>query len=117
MTTVQYVLGAALALLTFVVLVNFVVFVYARGVVRAAVDEGARNGARSGAGPGDCETRASDVLADLLGGGLGEGVSIRCRGEGDSMRARAQVTLRGWLPPLVPDWSFDLEARSATEPP
>jgi len=42
MTTIQYVAGTALALLAFVMMANFVVFLYARGVVRSAVDEGAR---------------------------------------------------------------------------
>ena len=33
MTTIQYVAGTALALLAFVMMANFVVFLYARGVV------------------------------------------------------------------------------------
>jgi hypothetical protein len=33
------------------------------------------------------------------------------------MHATAEVTLRGWLPGLVPDWTFTLDARSMREHP
>jgi hypothetical protein len=104
-------------LLAFLVMANFIVFLYARGVVRAAVDEGARTGGRLDATASDCEARAADVLGDLLAGGLGDGVHVSCR-EGrdpDVVRARADVVLRGWLPGLTPDWSFTLEAQSVKE--
>lgn len=114
MTTIQYVLGAALSMLVLVMLANFIVFLYARGVVRAAVDEGARTGGRSGATTTDCEVRASEVVGDLLGGALGDEVRLRCRHAADAMHADATVTLHGWLP-MVPDWSFTLGARSAKE--
>jgi hypothetical protein len=119
MTTAQYVAATAFSLLAFVMLANFIVFLYARGVVRAAVDEGARAGGRVGAGASECESRADDVLGDLLGGALGAGVQVECRedqGE-EVVRARAQVVLRGWIPGLTPDWSFTLEAQSVKEQP
>ena len=68
MTTVQYVAATAFSLIVFVMMANFIVFLYARGVVRAAVDEGARAGGRFGATTGECESRARDVLGDLLAG-------------------------------------------------
>jgi hypothetical protein len=114
MITVQYVLAAALSMLVFVTMANFIVFLYARGVVRAAVDEGARTGGRSGATTRDCEARASEVLGDLLGGALGDEVRLRCSHAADAMHADAIVTLHGWLP-VVPDWTFTLGARSAKE--
>lgn len=115
MTTVQYVAATAFSLLAFVMMANLVVFVYARGVVRAAVDEGARAGGRLSASADECEDRASDVVGDLLGGALGDGVSLTCTEKRDVMTARANVALRGWLPGLVPDWSFTLEAQSVKE--
>jgi hypothetical protein len=117
MTTAQYVAATGFSLFAFVMMANFVVFLYARGVVRAAVDEGARAGGRYGAGASECEVRAADVLGDLLGGGLGAGVRIGCREDGasDVMRARADVVLRGWLPGVMPDWSFTIEAQSVKE--
>ena len=45
MTTVQFVAATALSLLVFVMMANLVVDLYARGAIRAAVDEGARAGA------------------------------------------------------------------------
>jgi hypothetical protein len=68
MTTVQYVAATAFSLIVFVMMANFIVFLYARGVVRAAVDEGARAGGRFGASSAECESRARDVLGDLLAG-------------------------------------------------
>ena len=98
----------------FAVLANFVVFVYARGVVRAAVDEGARRGGRLGANAGQCEARAEDVVGDLLGGQLGDGVSIACSRSDGLVVARGQAHFQSWLP-LVPDWRFTLEGRSVRE--
>jgi hypothetical protein len=117
MTTAQYVAATGFSLIAFVMMANFVVFLYARGVVRAAVDEGARTGGRFGSSAGECEARAADVVDDLLGGSLGTGVEVGCRedGRGDVMRARAYVVLRGWLPGVTPDWSFTLEAQSVKE--
>lgn len=117
MTTAQYVAATAFSLLAFVMLANFIVFLYARGVVRAAADEGARAGGRFGASEAECESRAADVLGDLLGGGLGSGVELSCREDGGDgvMRAHAEVVLRGWIPGLTPDWSFTLEAQSVKE--
>jgi len=115
MTTAQYVSATAFSLVAFVMMANLVVFLYARGVVRAAVDEGARAGGRLSASAGDCEERASDVVGDLLGGSLRGGVSLTCTETRDVMTARANVVLRGWLPGLVPNWSFTLEAQSVKE--
>jgi hypothetical protein len=98
----------------FAVLANFVVFVYARGVVRAAVDEGARRGGRLGASPAQCEARARDVVEDLLGGQLGNGVTISCSRSEGLVVAQGRARLQSWLP-LVPDWNFTLESRSVRE--
>jgi hypothetical protein len=117
MTTAQYVAGTAFSLLAFVLMANFIAFLYARGVVRAAVDEGARAGGRLAATEAECQARASDVLDDLLGGALGEEVRVTCREDRDRdvMSARADVVLRGWLPGVMPDWYFTLEAQSVKE--
>lgn len=116
MITVQYVAGAALGLLVFVSLTNFVVFLYARGVIRAATDEGARAGGRFGAGVEVCEARGETVLRPLKGGHMAR-VTFACEERGDSLDARATVTLRGWLRPLTPDWHFTVVGRSTREDP
>jgi hypothetical protein len=118
MTTVQYVAATAFSLIVFVMMANFIVFLYARGVIRASVDEGARAGSRFGAATAECESRARDVLGDLLAGRLGSDVRVECQSPNeDVMRATVHVTLHGWLPGLVPDWTFTLDARSVREHP
>lgn len=112
--TVQYVAVVGLSLVFVVVLLNLVVFQYGRGVVRAALDEGVRAGARATAGESECEARAGDVLADLLGGAMGSGVTLRCTDNGSHLHATADVVFVGWLP-AVPDWRFTAEAASVRE--
>lgn len=103
--TVQYVLATAFSLVVFVMLANLVVFLYGRGVVRAALAEGARAGSPAEAGPAACEAAALDVLDDLLGG-MRDQVAVHCAEEDGLVRARATVGFRSWLPALVPDWNF-----------
>jgi hypothetical protein len=57
------------------------------------------------------------VLGDLLAGRLGRDVTVRCESRSDEMHARVHATLHGWLPGVVPDWSFTLDARSVKEHP
>jgi hypothetical protein len=114
LTTIQYVAATALSLLVFVGMTNFVVDLYARAVVRSAVDEGARAGATIDASAADCERRTRDVLANLLGGTAGSAVRVSCREVDGVMQARADVTLAGWLP-VVPNWSFRLDGTVTKE--
>jgi hypothetical protein len=116
MTTIQYVVATALSLLVFVALANVVVDLYARGVVRAAVDEAARAGAAVDTSPKDCERRARDVLANLLAGTAARVVRVSCREVGGAMEARAQVTLATWIPG-IPSWSFTVAGAVVKEAP
>jgi hypothetical protein len=113
-TTIQFVVATALSLVLFVMMANLVVFLYARGAVRAAVDEAARAGARADAGPVDCRQRAESTLDGLVGGRLRPQVRVRCETGADTVRVRAEVHLTAWLPG-VPDWDFTLTARAAKE--
>ena len=101
--------------MVFVGLANLVVDLYARGVVRAAADEGARAGAVVDAGPGDCEQRARDVVRTLLGGPMGHDVQLDCRESGDRMSAVATVVLPSWIPGIVPSWTFGITASATKE--
>lgn len=114
MTTIQYALATAFVLVVFVMVANVVVDVYARGAVRAAVDEAARAGARVDAGAADCTTRAHEVLDGLVGARLRSQVVVRCDEAGEVMTARAAVHLTSWLA-LVPDWSFTIVGTSVRE--
>ena len=113
MTTIQYVLAVAFALLTFVAMANLLVDLYVRGVVRAAVDEGARAGGRLEAGVAACQRRAADVLDDLLGGALRDQVEVTCEMGFEVVTARGEANLAGWVPGL--DWGFAVEAASYAE--
>lgn len=109
-----YVFAVGLSLMFFVLLVQFVAWQYGRGVVRSALDEGARVGAPAEAAPADCEARARDVLADLLGGAMGDEVLVRCTETLTEVRAEATVRFRAWMAPS-PDWSFRVAATARKE--
>lgn len=112
--TVQFVVASALALVLFTGMANLVVFHYAKGVVRAALDEGVRAGARAPAATSECEDRAAAVVRDLLGGRMSDGVAITCAASVRDVRAVADATFHGWSP-MVPDWSFTARATSVRE--
>ncbi len=115
--TTEYVLAAGLALVFFTVLANLVVMQYARGVLRAAVDEGARRGAAYlVGGVAACEEEMRRFVDDLLSGPLVAGADLGCRVEGSSVRARAEAVVRGWLP-AVPDLTLRVEAAAPRESP
>jgi len=114
--TAQFVLAVGLSLVLFTSLANLVVYQYARGVVRAALDEGVRQGSRGGPGAiPACAATAEAVLADLAGGGMGGQVVFHgCANHADAVTASATASLRGWLP-TVPDWTFDVAAEAVRE--
>lgn len=109
-----YLAAVTCTLLFFVLLVQLVVWQYGKGVVRDALDEGVRAGAPASAGPVDCETRARDVLANLLGGQMGRKIRVACEQRPDEILARADVTFPGWIRP-TPDWTFRIAATAAKE--
>ena len=97
-----------LALVVFVWLLQLALFAYGRGVVRAAIDEGARAGSVVDDAVARCEQRAAQALGGLLGGRMGEDVSIVCSDDGERVLARAQVRFVSIAP--GPDWTFDITA-------
>jgi hypothetical protein len=114
MSTTQYVVATAFSMIVFVLLANLVVDLYARGVVRAAVDEAARTGARLDSSPAECAARARDVLGDLMGPRMRSGVDVTCADGFGVVVARAEVRLPAWLA-LIPDWSFTLAGTAVKE--
>ena len=53
---------------------------------------------------------------DLEGGGaMRSGVHVDCVEDSGTMRAEATVVLHGWLPGIVPDWSFALTGTAVKE--
>jgi hypothetical protein len=92
-----------------VLVANLLVDLYARGAVRDALDDGVRAGAPLGASAAACERRAHEVVAGRVRGPLVHAV-LHCREDGVFIVAEAQVTLRSWLPMLIPDWHMHLRA-------
>lgn len=114
--TAQCVAVMAFSLLTLVLLVNFVAFQYGRGVVRAALDEGARAGSRVAASEAECEARARQVLSDLLGGPMGDVArnTVDCQLADGRVTAQASAKFAAWIDP-VPTWSFTVSAVAVQE--
>ena len=102
--TTQFVVAVALSLLVLVLIANVILVQYARGVVRAAAEEGAQAGSRLTATEADCRARADEVLAGLLGGSMGDTVSVACTVGPTQVAATVQYSFTPWLP-LIPSWN------------
>jgi len=112
-SSVEFVLASALALILFLALANLVVVQYGRGAIRSALEQGARAG--SVAGPAVCEDTALAVVDDLLGGRMSDDLSLECVTDGSAVIASASVTFESWTP-MTPDFAFSLTSRAVTEP-
>ena len=113
-TTIQYVIAVAWSLLLLVLVANFLVDMYARGAVRDALDDGVRAGVPAAAPVAACEQRAREVLRGLVRGPLVD-ARVRCTTSGAFVTADASVSLRSWLPMLLPDWHLTLHAIALRE--
>jgi hypothetical protein len=114
-TTIQYVIAVAWSLVMLVLVANLLVDLYARGAVRDALDDGVRAGAPSSASVAACEARAHEVVTGLVKGPL-LNARVHCGQAGAFIVADADVSLRSWLPMLVPDWHMTLHAEALREP-
>jgi hypothetical protein len=112
--TATAVVAIGLGLLALVALINFVVYQYGAGAARSAVDQAARTGSRASASEATCEARANEALDTLLGGPMGDDITITCTDNGQHVTATATGTFRGWLP-IVPDWSWEITATATKE--
>lgn len=112
-SSLQFLLGSALAFLIFVALVNLVVVQYGKGAIRAALEQGARAGSVGGVIA--CENTANAVRADLLGGRMSDDLVVSCTVEGSVVEASASVTFESWTP-FAPDFSFSLTTQAVVEP-
>lgn len=104
--------GVVLILVTGIIQV--ITFQYGKGTVRAALDEGARAGSRAADAVATCQARAADVLGDLLGGPMGDGVVVSCMDAGDRVVATAVVHFDGWFGSLS-GYDATLTATAAKE--
>lgn len=101
-----------------IVLVSFqgLLSMYASGVIRGAADQGARAGAPEFAGAADCAVAANKVLAQLLGGPIGNDIRIECSNTSERSIARATGTLPSIIPGIIPPPRIDLTAVVQKEP-
>ncbi len=98
----------------FVALANLVIYQYAEGVVRTALDDGVRSQSSAEAVPGSCEAAIQEALDSLLSGPMGNDVSYGCIEAGGQVVARATATFPKFSP-LVPDFDLDMSATAVKE--
>lgn len=113
LATVQFVLASVLALALFVVFANVVVVQYGRGVLRSALEQGARAGSVSGVAV--CEQVANVVVGDLLGGRMSEGLVVSCELADGAIVASGSATFESWTP-LTSDFDISETSRATVEP-
>ena len=112
-SSVQFLLASGLALLLFLAFANLVVVQYGKGALRSALEQGARAGTVNG--PVACEHTASQVIEDLLGGRMSDGLVLDCERSGSAIVATGSATFESWTP-LTPDFSIRLTSRATAEP-
>jgi hypothetical protein len=112
--TAQFVVVVALSLLFFTMMANVIVFMYGRGVVRAALEEGVRAASPAAATTATCQREADETMRSLLGGSMGRDIRIDCEIRGGEVHASATGRFRGWLPGM-PDWRFANQATAVKE--
>ena len=112
--TAQFMVVAALSMAFMALLLYLIALQYARGVLRAALDEGVRVGTPAAATESDCLQGTRRVLADLMAGPLGQDVAISCVFAGDRVVASAHGAFSGWFPG-VPEVSFEIEVTGVKE--
>lgn len=112
-SSVQFILASALALILFVALANLVVVQYGRGAIRSALEQGARAGTVGGIVP--CQDTSRLVVEDLLGGRMSAGLTITCAASGSEIVASARGVFESWTP-LTPDFDVSLTSSAVAEP-
>ena len=112
--TAQFVVVVALSLLFFTMMANVIVFMYGRGVVRAALEEGVRAASPAAATTKACQRAADQTMRSLLGGSMGRDIRIDCEVRGAEVHATATGRFSGWLPGM-PDWRFANQATAVKE--
>lgn len=112
-SSVQFVVASALALILFLALANLVVVQYGKGAIRSALEQGARAGTT--AGLSGCEDTAGRVVDDLLGGRMSDGLVLSCSVSGGSIVASASAVFESWTP-LTPDFAVSLSTSAVIEP-
>jgi len=112
-SSVQFLLASALSLIVFLAFANLVAVQYGRGAIRSALDQGARSGAVVGSTQ-LCEATARDILSQLLGGLMGDSVSVVCQIHDGLMTASGSAVFESWTP-LSGDFEISVSGGAAME--
>lgn len=102
-------------MLLFVIFANMIVVQYGRGAIRSALEQGVREGSLDG-DPLSCQGRVEEVLDQLLGGRMSEGIEASCRSSGATITASATVIFDAWAP-LYPDFVIEMRSEAIIELP
>ena len=113
-TFITLAIATAIVFVLITGIIQVIIFQYGKGTVRAALDEAARAGARSATPVDACQQRAADVLGDLLGGPMGDGVVVTCADAADRVVVTATVHFDGWFG-RVTSYDATLTASAAKE--
>lgn len=92
---------------------NIVLDEYARGAVRAALEQGAQAGATSGGSEAQCFRAAVHALDSLLHGSFARGIRLYCAAAPGQMIAHASGSLPSFLP-VVPVMRLQMDAIAGT---
>jgi hypothetical protein len=111
---ISLVVATGIVLVLVTALLQVIVFQYGKGAVRAALDEAARSAVRSPTSVTTCYERAANVLDDLLGGDMGDGVEVSCTDDADRVTVTASIHFEGWFGALT-DYNSTLSASAAKE--
>lgn len=112
-SSVQFVLASALALILFLALANLMVVQYGRGAIRSALEQGARAATLTGV-VADCEERAMEVVGQLLGGRMSDRLELSCQVTGGRVVASASAVFQSWTF-LTPDISVSMVSEAVLE--
>jgi hypothetical protein len=114
-SSVQFLLASGLGLLLFLAMGNLVVVQYGRGALRSALDQGARAGAVSSS-VDECVNRVEGVLAQLLGGRMGDGVVAGCVVGPEVVTATGRAVFESWTP-FTSDFAVEMTAQATRKLP
>lgn len=114
-SSVQFILASALGLFLFVALANLVVVQYGRGALQSALEQGVRAGTVQGESAA-CEEKAEEVVGQLLGGRMSDGLAVSCRVVGTTIVASGLAVFPSWTP-LASDFHVELTSEAVIEPP
>lgn len=112
-SSVQFLLASVLALVLFLALANLVVVQYGRGAIRSALEQGVRAASVSGSSQ-DCVAKAHDVVGQLLGGRMSDGLVVDCEVGPGAVVASARAVFESWTV-LTPDFVVEITTEATRE--